>query len=299
MDQPLFPIFGRVEILDRTVEIWYNRNRDTATDITDSIGRSYYGTEESEETAMNEIRKQDERGAYLLGSAGIRNLREAHVAVFGIGGVGSYAVEALARAGVGALTLVDHDTVSESNINRQLIALHSTVGRFKTDVARDRIADIDPLCTVTVRHEFFLPENADSFDFSSFDYVIDAVDTVSAKIELAVRAEAAGTPIISCMGAGNKLDPTRFTVTDIYKTAGDPLARVMRTRLRKCGVKALKVVCSEEPPSPHAPEFTDADTEKKGDRRAPGSLSFVPSVAGLVAAGEVIRALAGISVSHT
>ena len=240
------------------------------------------------------VKKQDERSTYLLGKSGVARLYTSHVAVFGIGGVGSYAVEALARAGVGALTLVDHDMVSETNINRQLIALHSTVGLYKTDVARDRIRDINPDCNVTVRHDFFLPENADSFDFSSFDYVIDAIDTVSAKIELAVRAHVAGTPIISCMGAGNKLDPTRFTVTDIFRTSGDPLARVMRAKLRKCGIPALKVVCSEEAPSQLHPELDPSDAEAKGSGRAPGSLSFVPSAAGLIAAGEVIRTLCGI-----
>lgn len=239
------------------------------------------------------LKNQDTRTAYLLGISGVERLKRAHVAVFGIGGVGSYAVEALARAGVGALTLIDHDTVSESNINRQLIALYSTVGQYKTDVARDRIRDINPDCAVTVRHDFFLPENAAEFDFSSFNYIIDAVDTVSAKIALAVEADRAGIPIISCMGAGNKLDPTRFTVTDIFKTSGDPLARVMRAKLRKSGVAHLRVVCSEEPPSPLHPEMDGEALEKKGDRRAPGSLSFVPSVAGLIAAGEVIKALAG------
>ena len=241
---------------------------------------------------MNELRKKDERSAYLLGKSGIEKLRAAHVAVFGIGGVGSYAVEALARAGVGTLTLVDHDVVSVSNINRQLIALHSTVGQFKTDVARDRIRDIDPDCRVIVRHEFLLPENAAEFDFSSYDYVIDAVDTVAAKLELAVRCSECGTPVISCMGAGNKLDPTRFIVTDIFETSGDPLARAMRAKLRKCGVSSLRVVCSSEPPQPLHPEMTDCDAEQKGDRRAPGSLSFVPSVAGLIAAGEVVKHIA-------
>jgi tRNA A37 threonylcarbamoyladenosine dehydratase len=247
---------------------------------------------------MNEtIRKQDERGAYLLGTTALKNLRASHVAVFGIGGVGSYAVEALARAGVGHLTLIDHDVVSESNINRQLVALHSTIGRYKTDVARDRISDIDPETEVTVHHAFFLPENADTFDFSSFDYIIDAVDTVAAKIELAVRASAQGVPIISCMGAGNKLDPTRFIVTDLFETSGDPLARVMRARLRKCGLTRLKVVCSSEPPSPLHPELEallaseEAPSDSTEKRRAPGSLSFVPSVAGLIAAGEVVRTL--------
>ena len=244
---------------------------------------------------MNEIRKQDERSAYLLGTEGLNVLKKAHVAVFGIGGVGSYAAEALARVGVGALTLVDHDTVSESNVNRQLIALHSTVGRYKADVMRERIADIDPDCRVTAVRAFYLPENADGFDLSSFDYVIDAVDTVAAKIELAVRASAAGVPIISCMGAGNKLDPTRFTVTDIFCTSGDPLARVMRARLRKAGVTALKVVCSEEPPTPLHPSIPESLGVQENGRRAPGSLSFVPSVAGLCAAGEVVRDLLGIS----
>ncbi len=243
--------------------------------------------------SVNKVKKQDERTTYLLGMSGVARLYRSHVAVFGIGGVGSYAVEALARAGIGHLTLVDHDTVSETNLNRQLVALRSTIGEFKTDVARDRIRDIDPDCRVTVRHEFFLPENADSFDFSSFDYIIDAVDTVSAKIELAVRAHAAGVPIISCMGAGNKLDPTRFVVTDIYKTAGDPLARVMRARLRKCSIPSLKVVCSEEPPAPLHPEVSTDKVDLKGGGRAPGSLSFVPSVAGLIAAGEVIKEISG------
>lgn len=241
------------------------------------------------------LRKQDERGAYLLGHSGIARLRAAHVAVFGIGGVGSYTVEALARAGIGALTLVDHDTVSESNINRQLVALHSTVGQYKTDVARDRIRDVDPECAVTVRHDFFLPENADTFDFSSFDYIVDAVDTVSAKVALVECAHRAGVPILSCMGAGNKLDPTRFTVTDLFSTSGDPLARVMRGKLRKCGIDRLKVVCSTEPPTPLHPELADFEVEQKGERRAPGSLSFVPSVAGLIAAGTVVRDLLGIN----
>ncbi len=259
-----------------------------------TVRKLYQVIESTEDGAMEQTlrsKKQDERTAYLFGHDGVNRLYGAHVAVFGIGGVGSYAVEALARAGVGRLTLVDHDTVSETNLNRQLVALHSTVGQYKTDVARDRILDINPDCVVSVRHDFFLPENADSFDFSLFDYVIDAVDTVSAKIELAVRAYAAGTPLISCMGAGNKLDPTRFVVTDVYKTSGDPLARVMRARLRKCGIPSLRVVCSEEAPAPLHPDFHCDEAAKKTERRAPGSLSFVPSVAGLCAAGEVIRFL--------
>lgn len=295
-------------ILDKQTRICYNRNGETNAEIASDFvksaslfeGRERRRRERTGSLYMNgsirknePIRKEEERSAYLLGTDGILRLRRSHVAVFGIGGVGSYATEALARAGVGHLTLVDHDTVSESNINRQLVALHSTVGRYKTDVARDRIADINSLCEVTVRHDFYLPENADGFDLSVYDYVIDAVDTVAAKLELVVRSSHAGTPIISCMGAGNKLDPTRFCVTDIFETSGDPLARRMRAQLRKCGVPALKVVCSTEPPTPLHPSLSESETDRKGGGRAPGSLSFVPSVAGLIAAGEVIRAIAG------
>ena len=235
------------------------------------------------------------RSALIFGEEGIDLLAQKTVAVFGLGGVGGNACEALVRAGIGKVLLIDSDTVSPSNLNRQVIALESTVGKFKTTVMAKRLQDINPDVVIDEYPMFYLPENAAEFDLSTFDYIVDAVDTVAAKIELAVRASAAGVPIISCMGAGNKLDPTRFTVTDIFSTSGDPLARVMRARLRKAGVTALKVVCSEEPPTPLHPNFALSDLEaEQGVRRAPGSLSFVPSVAGLIAAAEVVRDLLGI-----
>ena len=231
---------------------------------------------------------KDSRTALLLGEAGGNALKKARVAVFGIGGVGGFACEALARAGVGSLLLVDDDTVSESNLNRQLIALRSTIGQPKVSVMAARIADIDPSIAVETRQCFFDETTAGSFDFSAFDYVIDAIDTVSAKVELICRAKAAGTPIVSCMGAGNKLDPTKFVVTDLAKTDTCPLARVLRQRLRKQGIEHLQVVYSTEPP------LTPLETIEDGGRRQlPGSVSFVPSAAGLVAAGAVIRALCG------
>jgi len=231
---------------------------------------------------------KDSRTALLLGEAGVNVLKKARVAVFGIGGVGGFACEALARAGVGSLLLVDDDTVSESNLNRQLIALRSTIGQPKVAVMAARIADIDPSIAVETRQCFFDETTAGSFDFSAFDYVIDAIDTVSAKVELICRAKAAGTPIVSCMGAGNKLDPTKFVVTDLAKTDTCPLARVLRQRLRKQGIQHLQVVYSTEPP------LTPLETIEDGGRRQlPGSVSFVPSAAGLVAAGAVIRALCG------
>ena len=231
---------------------------------------------------------KDSRTALLLGEAGVNALKKARVAVFGIGGVGGFACEALARAGVGSLLLVDDDTVSESNLNRQLIALRSTIGQPKVSVMAARIADIDPSIAVETRQCFFDETTAGSFDFSAFDYVIDAIDTVSAKVELICRAKAAGTPIVSCMGAGNKLDPTKFVVTDLAKTDTCPLARVLRQRLRKQGIQHLQVVYSTEPP------LTPLETIQDGGRRQlPGSVSFVPSAAGLVAAGAVIRALCG------
>lgn len=234
-----------------------------------------------------EIRTQ--RTALLLGREPVARLQDAHVAVFGVGGVGSFAAEALARAGVGTLTLVDDDCVSESNINRQLIALGSTVGKPKTEVMAERIRDINPEAAVLCRREFFSEENAVSFDFSSFDYVIDAIDSVSSKVELICCCQSAGTPIISCMGAGNKLDPTRFTVTDLSKTDTCPLARVLRQRLRKRGITHLPVVYSTEPPR------TPLETIAEGGRlQLPGSVPFVPPVAGMIAAGVVLRALTGI-----
>lgn len=228
-----------------------------------------------------------ERTELLLGKEALAKLRRAHVAVFGVGGVGGYAVEALARAGIGHFTLIDNDTVSESNINRQIIALSSTVGRYKVDVFAARIADIDPDTVVHLSKSFVLPDNIDQFDFQTFDYIVDAVDTVSAKIALAVAAQNAGVPIISSMGTGNKLDPTALKVTDLFKTSVCPLARVMRTELRKRGIKKLKVVFSDEEPKK---VFAPRDPESKR-RAVPGSVSFVPPAAGLIIASEVVKDL--------
>ena len=234
------------------------------------------------------------RTALLLGDDALARLASSRVAVFGIGGVGGHAVDALARCGVGALDLIDNDTVSLTNLNRQLVALHSTIGRYKVDVAAARIADINPRAIVRTYRTFYLPETAGQFDFSQYDYVIGAIDTVTAKLDLAERAYRTGTPIISAMGAGNKLDPTRFEVTDISKTSVCPLARVMRTELRRRGVPHLKVVYSREPA--RTPHQNDDVRQEAGARRAvPGSVSFVPSVAGLILAGAVIRELCGIS----
>ena len=228
------------------------------------------------------------RTALLLGEDAVRTLAEKHVAVFGLGGVGSFAAEALVRAGIGAITLVDSDTVSVSNLNRQLLALRSTIGQKKTDVLRTRLLDINPSLRVTVRDTFFLPENADTFPFSDYDYVVDAIDTVAGKIALVVSAEKANVPIIASMGAGNKLDPTRFEVADLAKTSVCPLARTMRRELKKHGIEHLKVVYSKEPAR------KPLSTVPEGERPVPGSVSFVPSVAGLIAAGEVIKDLTGI-----
>lgn len=221
------------------------------------------------------------RTELLLGAAAIEKLANSRVAVFGIGGVGGYAVEALARSGVGALDLIDNDKVCLSNINRQIIATHSTVGKYKVDVAKARIADINPNATISTYKTFYMPEIAHDFDFSKYDYIIDAIDTVTAKLDLAVRATSLGIPIISSMGAGNKLDPTAFEVADIYKTSVCPLAKVMRYELRKRGIKKLKVVYSKEPPV----------SASKDSGRTPASCAFVPSVVGLIMAGEVIKDL--------
>jgi Cof subfamily protein (haloacid dehalogenase superfamily) len=228
---------------------------------------------------MNERKEQFERTKLLIGEEGMRRLAEARVAVFGIGGVGGFAAEALARSGVGSLELIDSDRVEPTNLNRQIVALHSTIGRYKTEVMRDRILDINPDAKVTVRNCFYLPETASEFDFSSYDYVVDAVDTVTAKLDIILSAKRAGVPVISSMGAGNKLDPSLFRVADIYKTSVCPLAKVMRRELKARGVRSLKVVYSTEQPVTK--------------RRTPGSIAFVPSVAGLMLAGEVVRDLAG------
>ena len=231
------------------------------------------------------------RTRMLLGEDAMSRLAAARVAVFGIGGVGGHVVEALARSGVGTLELIDNDTVSLTNINRQIIALHSTVGMPKVDAARARVLDICPQTQVIAHRAFFTPETAAQFDFTQYSYVVDAIDTVSGKIELAVRAHAAGVPILSCMGAGNKLDPTAFEVTDISKTSVDPLARVMRRELRRRGIEHLTVVYSKEPARTPLPD-PDVEAEKGKRRSVPASNAFVPAVAGLIAASKVIRDLA-------
>lgn len=224
------------------------------------------------------------RSGMLFGEEGLAKLQKTRIAVFGVGGVGGYAVEALARSGVGALELIDSDTVSLSNLNRQIIATWDTLGQYKVDAAKARVLSINPQAKVETHRIFFLPETAERFDFGAYDYVIDAVDTVSAKLALAERAYAAGTPIISAMGAGNKLDPTAFEVADIYETSICPLARVMRTELRKRGIPRLKVVYSKE--LPIKPRVGAA---QEGRKRAPGSCAFVPAAAGLILAGEVVK----------
>ena len=231
------------------------------------------------------------RTRMLLGDDAMARLAAARVAVFGVGGVGGYVVETLARSGVGALELIDDDTVSLTNINRQIIALHSTVGMPKVDAARARVLDICPQTQVIAHRAFFTPETAAQFDFTQYSYVVDAIDTVSGKIELAVRAHAAGVPLLSCMGAGNKLDPTAFEVTDISKTSVDPLARVMRRELRRRGIEHLTVVYSKEPARTPLPA-PDVEAEKGKRRSVPASNAFVPAVAGLIAASKVIRDLA-------
>ena len=230
------------------------------------------------------------RTRMLLGDDAMARLAAARVAVFGVGGVGGYVVEALARSGVGALELIDDDTVSLTNINRQIIALHSTVGMPKVDAARARVLDICPQTQVIAHRAFFTPETADSFDFAQYSYVVDAIDTVSGKIALAVCAQKAGVPVISCMGAGNKLDPTAFEVTDISKTSVDPLARVMRRELRKRGIEHLTVVYSKEPARTPLPD-PDIEAEKGQRRSVPASNAFVPAAAGLIAASRVIQDL--------
>lgn len=225
------------------------------------------------------------RTEILLGKSAMEKLKNARVAVFGVGGVGGYVVEALARSGVGTLDLIDNDSVSESNVNRQIIALHSTIGRAKVDVAKERAKDINPDICVYAHQVFYLPETADEFDFTKYDYVVDAIDTVSGKLALIERAKEAKVPVISSMGAGNKLDPTAFEVADIQKTSVCPLARVMRRELKKRGIDHVKVVYSKEEPLP-----SPLQDEESG-KPIPGSIAFVPSVVGLILAGEVIKDL--------
>lgn len=234
---------------------------------------------------------QFSRTELLLGKEKMNCLKDARVAVFGVGGVGGHVVEALVRSGVGTLDIVDNDTVALSNLNRQIIATHKTLGMPKTLAAKERILDINPECVVNCHDKFYLPETAGEFDFTQYDYVVDAIDTVSGKISLVEQAQAAGVPIISSMGAGNKMDPTAFKVADIYKTSVCPLAKVMRHELKKRGIKKLKVVYSEEVAM--TPLAVEESTEVAGPRKrqTPGSNAFVPSVVGLIIAGEVIKDL--------
>ena len=239
---------------------------------------------------------QYSRTRLLLGSEGVDRLREAHVALFGLGGVGGYAAEALARAGIGHIDLIDNDTVSLTNLNRQLLALHSTVGQYKVDAAAARIKDIDPSIEVRTFKTFYLPETADPFDFTQYDYVLDAIDTVTGKLALMQQARDAGVPVISCMGTGNKLDAAGFKVADISKTSGCALARVIRKECAKRGIKGVKVVYSEELPMEvenDAEEMAQSREAGSSRRSLPGSTPFVPGVAGLIMAGEVIRHISG------
>ena len=233
------------------------------------------------------MENQFERLELTIGKEKIQKLRDSRAIVFGLGGVGSYVVEALVRSGLGAIDIVDNDTVSVSNINRQLYALHSTVGKNKVDVAEERIRDINPDCAVTKHKIFFLPENSDGFDFTRYDYIIDCIDTVKGKIEIIERAKKAGKPVISAMGAGNKLDPTKFQVADISKTSVCPLARVIRNELKKRRIKNVKCVFSTEITVPPAEKTQNGKFQKQ----IPGSNAFVPSVAGLIIASEVIKDL--------
>ena len=246
------------------------------------------------------------RTELLLGAEAMEKLKNARVAVFGIGGVGGYAVEALARSGVGAFDLIDDDRVCLTNINRQIIATENTVGKYKVDVAKERILDINPKCDVITHKTFFMPDTKDQFDFSNYDYVVDAIDTVTGKKEIILCAKQAGVPVISSMGAGNKLDPTAFRVADIYETSVCPLARVMRGICRKNGIEHLKVVYSKEKPIKPKDDLSvscrtncicpPGTARKCTERRdIPGSAAFVPSVAGLIIAGEVVKDIIGFS----
>lgn len=230
------------------------------------------------------MENQFERTELLLGADAMKRLKNARVAVFGVGGVGGYAIEALVRSGVGTLDIFDNDTVSLTNLNRQIIALHDTLGQPKVEVMKKRALSINPDITVNAHNCFYMPQNSDEYDFSVYDYIIDAIDTVTGKIEIIVRANKANVPVISCMGTGNKLDASRLEVADIYKTSVCPLAKVMRYELRRRGIKTLKVVYSKEEP-------VRAASDKAGAARRVGSTAFVPAAAGLIAADEVIKDL--------
>ena len=236
------------------------------------------------------MKEQFQRTEVLLGDKGMQQLEKAKVAIFGIGSVGGYVVEALARSGIGAFHLIDSDVVAISNLNRQIIATHKTIGKYKVDVMKERILEIHPDADVNVYKCFYLPETAAQFDFNQYDYVVDAVDTVRAKISTIMEAKAAGVPVISSMGAGNKMNPAMFEVEDIYKTSVCPLAKVMRYELRKRGVDHLKVVYSKELPVKPKTEIKEEGVQK---RSIPGSNAFAPSVAGLIIASEVVKDLSG------
>lgn len=234
---------------------------------------------------MSESKESFSRTGMLLGESALKRLKSARVAVFGVGGVGGYTVEALARAGIGSIDIIDNDVVSKSNINRQIYALNSTLGLYKVDVAKDRILDINPDCNVNALKVFFMPDTANEINFSGYDYVVDAIDTVTGKKQIILSAKAAGVPVISSMGAGNNLDNTAFKVADIYETSVCPLARVMRRICRENGIEHLKVVYSASPP------FKPSGVRTDKSKSVPGSVSFVPSVCGLIIAGEVIKDL--------
>lgn len=236
------------------------------------------------------MQEQFIRTQMLLGADAVQRLQKARVALFGLGGVGGYTLEALVRSGIGALDLIDSDTVSLSNLNRQILATHSTVGMLKVEAARRRVLDINPSCVVNTYPVFYTPETADQFDFAQYDYIVDAIDTVTGKLQLVQRAVESGTPIISCMGTGNKLDASAFEVTDLSKTSMCPLARVMRRELGKRGIQHLKVVYSRE--EALTPTGWEEEAAALGKRQIPGSVAFVPGAAGLLLAGEVVKDIA-------
>ncbi len=236
---------------------------------------------------------QFSRTKLLIGPEGLEKLAKSRVAVFGIGGVGGFTVEALARSGIGALDLIDDDRVCLTNLNRQIHATRKTIGRFKVDVAEERILDINPDCKVRTYKTFYMPDTAPQFDFGEYDYIVDAIDTITGKLELISRAKAAGTQIICSMGAGNKMDPAAFEVADIYETSVCPLARVIRKECKKRGIESLKVVYSREMPARPLEDTQETDSERAGRKTVPGSVAFVPSVAGLIIAGEVVKDLTG------
>lgn len=237
---------------------------------------------------------QFSRTELIFGKDGMRKLADARIAVFGIGGVGGHTVEALVRSGIGAIDIIDNDDVCVTNVNRQIFATLDNIGRPKVEAARERIKSLNPDCRVRTYRTFYMPDTADNFDFTQYDYIVDAIDTITGKIELIINAEKSGTPIISSMGAGNKIDPTAFEVTDIYKTSVCPLAKVMRRELKKRGVKKLKVVYSKEEPITPKVSADSAETPTGSRRSVPGSNAFVPSVVGLIIAGEVIKDITGI-----